>query len=140
MADNKATMKRFYDEVFNQGNLDSLEELCTEDIVDHESAPGMPPGREGVKAFVTMYREAFPDLHATVEDIVSEGDQAVARVSFTGTHKGELMGMPATGKSIDVSTMDMIRFEDGKAAEHWGVTDQMGMMQQLGVIPEQPGG
>ena len=137
---NKALVRRFYDEVFIKGNLDAVDELCTTDFVDHEAPPGMPPGIEGVKAVVSMYRTAFPDLHATVEDVVSEGDRAAARVTFGGTHKGEMMGMPPTGKSFEASTIDILRFEGGKAAEHWGVTDQMGMMQQLGVIPEQPGG
>jgi steroid delta-isomerase-like uncharacterized protein len=138
MADqNKDVMQRFYDEVLSNGELDRLPELCSEDVVDHEAPPGGPAGIEGVKVFVQMFRTGFPDLRATVEDMVSEGDRAAARVRFTGTHEGEFMGVPATGNRIDIETIDIIRVADGKCVEHWGVTDNMGLMQQIGAIPQE---
>ena len=88
-----------------------------------------------------MFRAAFSDLRFDAEDVIVSGDRAWARVHVTGTNDGEFMGMPATGKSIDVPAVDMIRFnDDGTAAEHWGVSDTMTMMQQLGVVPEGPPG
>ena len=137
MADqDKELARRFYDEVLSTGDLDRVAEFCTEDIVDHEAPPGMPEGQEGVKAFIRMFREAFPDLKATVEDILSEGDRVAARVKYTGTHEGEFMGVPPSGKTIEVETIDIVRVVDGRAAEHWGVTDNIGLMQQIGAIPE----
>jgi predicted ester cyclase len=91
--------------------------------------------------FFRMYRGAFPDLRMDVEDIVASGDKAVARVRATGTNKGAFMGMPATGKSMDVQLIDIMLFgADGLVREHWGVLDALAMMQQLGVIPEAPAG
>ena len=135
-ADLKALTRRFYNEVLVEGKLDLLDELAHDDFVDHEEFPGLPPGKEGVRAFVTMFREGFPDLSTTIEDIIVEGNKAVSRVRFSGTHRGEFMGIPPTGKKIDIQAIDIVAFRDGKAAEHWGVTDQMAMMQQLGVIEE----
>jgi len=129
-------MRRFYDEVLSNGDLDRIPELCSADVVDHEAPPGMPDGIEGVTAFVTMIRGGFPDLRATVEDILEDGDKGVARVRFTGTHEGEFMGVPATGKRIDIETIDIVRFADGKCVEHWGVTDNLTLMQQIGAVPE----
>ena len=133
--ENKALIRRFYEEVWNDKNLDAIDELVAADSVDHELPPGLPPGREGAKAFVGMYLGAFPDTRITIEDIVAEGDRVVTRWSATGTHTGELMGIPATGKQINVTGLDINRISGGKSAEHWGQFDQMGLMQQLGVVP-----
>jgi len=130
-------MRSFYDEVLSGGDLDRITDICTEDVVDHEAPPGMPGGIEGVKAFVQMYRGAFPDLRATVEDYLEQGDRAVARVRFTGTHQGELMGVPPSGNQVDLESIDVIRVEGGKCAEHWGATDNLALMQQIGAIPQQ---
>ncbi|MDQ3587130.1 MAG: ester cyclase [Actinomycetota bacterium] len=138
MADqNTDLMRQFYDEVMNKGDLDRISELCTEDVVDHEAPPDMPKGIEGVKAFVQMFREGFPDLQAMMEDSVAEGDRVAARVRFTGTHDGEFMGVPASGNRVDVEAIDIVRIVDGKCAEHWGVTDNLALMQQIGAIPEE---
>jgi steroid delta-isomerase-like uncharacterized protein len=134
--ENKELARRFYDEVFNAGNLDQVEEFCTPDFVDHEEGPpGTPDGIEGVKAFVGMFREGFPDIRASVDDVMAEGDKIAARVTFTGTHEGEFMGVPPSGQRIQIDTIDIVRIEGGKAAEHWGVTDTMALMQQIGAIP-----
>jgi steroid delta-isomerase-like uncharacterized protein len=136
MADHKALMRRFYDEVFSKGDVDLVDELATDDLVDHEEGPpGTPEGREGVKAFVTVFREAFPDLKTEVHEMVEEGDLCVARVTFSGTHKGDFMGVPASGKSFSAETIDIVRFDGDRVAEHWGVTDLMALMQQIGAIP-----
>lgn len=134
-AENKALVRRFYEEVWGNHSLDALDELVTTDAVDHELPPGLPPGREGMKAFLGMFLSAFPDTKMTVEDALAEGDKVATRWSATGTHTGELMGIPATGKQINVTGLDINRISGGKIVEHWGQFDQMGMMQQLGVVP-----
>ena len=138
MADqNKDLARRFYEEVVNTGDLDRVTEFCAEDFINHEPAPpGTPDGIEGVKAFVKMFRDGFPDLRATVEDALEEGDRLAARVKFAGTHEGEFMGVPPSGKRVEIDAIDIVRIVDGKAVEHWGVTDNMGLMQQIGAIPE----
>ncbi len=132
---NLALLKRFYTEVCNQGNIDLIDELIAPDVVDHEEFPGLAPNREGVKQFFRYFRSAFPDLHFQVDDIFAAGDKVVARVSIHGTHKGEFLGVAPTGKKISVQAFDILRFADGKIVEHWGLTDSMTMMQQLGAIP-----
>jgi steroid delta-isomerase-like uncharacterized protein len=134
-ADNKHLAHLFYEEVFNPGEVDRVEEVCRPDFVDHEEGLGLPEGIEGVKAYIRMFHDAFPDVRATVEDVISEGDKVVARVSITGTHQGELMGVPASGSSVQFESIDIVRVQDGKAAEHWGVTDAMALMQQIGAVP-----
>ena len=132
--DHTATVRRAYD-LINAGDIDGFGELLADDFVEHEELPVGAPTREGVKDFFRMEIAAFPDLTMTVEDIVDGGDKVVARVRFTGTHQGELMGMPPTGKSVNVQVIDIMRFaDDGLVHEHWGVFDAMGMMQQLGAI------
>ena len=133
--DHAATLRRFYD-LINAGDVDGFGELLADDFVEHEETPGLAPTKEGVKAFFRMYIAAFPNLRMDPEDVLASGDKVVARIRATGTHEGEFMGMPATGKSIDVQAIDIVRFDDdGLAHEHWGVFDVMGMMQQLGVVP-----
>jgi steroid delta-isomerase-like uncharacterized protein len=138
--DHVATMRRLY-EALNAHDVDEFGNNLAEDFVEHEVTPGLEPTKEGVKTFFRMYFAAFPDLQMEVEDIVVGGDKVVARVRATGTNSGEFMGMPATGKAADVQFIDIIRFgDDGLAREHWGVFDALGMMQQLGLVPEGPGG
>ena len=133
--DHAATLRRAYD-LINAGDIDGFGELLAEDVVEHEEFPGIPPTKEGILQFFRMYRAAFPDLRMEPEDIIASGDKVVARVRATGTNDGEFMGMPATGRSIDVDLIDIVRFgDDGLAREHWGVLDSMTMMQQLGLVP-----
>jgi steroid delta-isomerase-like uncharacterized protein len=137
MADGTGLIKRFWDEVIAGGDLSLIDELTTDDMVDHEEGlPGQPPGREGVKFFVNAMREAFPDIKPkSVEPTLADGDLEAARTIVTGTHKGALMGVAATDKTVEFESVDIIRVEDGKVAEHWGVTDVMSLMQQLGAVP-----
>ena len=133
--DHAATLRRFY-ALVNAGDVDGLGELLAGDFVEHEVAPGLEPTKDGVLEFFRMYTAAFPDLRFEAEDVLASGDKVVARVRVTGTHQGEFMGMPATGKSIDAQAIDIVRFgDDGLAHEHWGVFDTMAMMEQLGAVP-----
>jgi steroid delta-isomerase-like uncharacterized protein len=135
MAEGVQLMRRFYDEVLGGGNLDLVDELTTDDFVDHEEFPGQPAGKEGVKYFVNAMRDAFPDIKAEVGLTLESGDLAAAHVTLRGSHKGEFMGVPATETAVEIETIDIIRVEDGKCAEHWGVTDNMTLMQQIGAVP-----
>jgi steroid delta-isomerase-like uncharacterized protein len=132
--DNKATARRWYEEVFNAGNLDLIHELFAPNFVDHDPVNPLP-GLEGVRQVVGMYRGAFPDLHITVEDWVADGDKVVTRFRAQGTHKGPLLGIPPTEKQVTVTGIDMLGFEHGKISEHWGNRDDLGMLQQLGAVP-----
>jgi steroid delta-isomerase-like uncharacterized protein len=130
--DHTATVRRLYD-LINAQDIDAFGELLADDFVEHEELPGGDPTREGVKAFFRMQIAAFPDLAMTPQDVIDGGDKVVARVRFTGTHQGEFMGMPATGRSVDVQVIDIMRCaDDGLVHEHWGVFDAMAMMRQLG--------
>ncbi len=136
--DHASTMRRLY-ELINAGDIDGFGDLLAEDFVEHEQTPGLEPNKEGVKQFFRAYREAFPDLRMEAQDVLVSDERVVARVRATGTHQGEFMGMPATGKKVDVQLIDIIRFgDDGLAREHWGVVDALAMMQQLGAIPGPP--
>jgi len=139
---NKALVRQLVERVFNQGDADAVDELVAPDFIEHEELPpGMPAGREGVKQMPAMMHSAFPDFKATIDDILAEDDKVVIRMTWRGTHKGEFMGIPPTGKSISLEVIDIIRIADGKFAEHWGLMDNMSMMQQLGAIPAPgPGG
>ena len=132
---NKASARRFVEEAFNKGNLGIIDEMVTADYVDHSLPPQLPGCRDGLRQFAAMYRAAFPDIHYHVEDEVAEGEMVVQRAMVHGTMKGDFLGMPATGKQASWSEIHIGRFVDGKLAEHWGNTDQVGMLQQLGLMP-----
>ena len=134
----KASVERLY-EAINGGSVDLFDEHLAEDMVEHEELPGGIPDREGVKQFFEMVMGAFDGFEMDVEAILADGDMASARLTMRGKHTGEFMGIPATGKTIAVPVADFFRIDgDGKVAEHWGVMDNMAMMQQLGVVPEEP--
>ena len=133
---NKALVRRMIEEIFNRGNMSLADEMLAPDFVDREQLPpGIPNDREGVKVLTTMLRGAFPDFKATIDDILAEGDKVVIRMTWSGTQKGEFMGIPATGKRVSFGVIDIMRIAGGKLVEHWGQMDSMGMMQQLGAIP-----
>ncbi len=134
---NKALVRQMVEEIFNQGSIDRADDFLAPDFAEREEVPpGLADGREGVKQLTMMWRRAFPDLKATVEDIVAEGDKVVIRQTWTGTHTGsDFMGVPPTGKRVSVGVIDIIRIAGGKLVEHWGLMDSMAMMQQLGAIP-----
>jgi steroid delta-isomerase-like uncharacterized protein len=133
---NTAAVKRFYDEVMGKGNLKVIDELVADNFVDHYAPdPKIPANKAGLNQTMAMFRTAFPDLQITVDDIIAKGDKVWAYTTMRGTNKGEFMGMPATGKKIEVKGVDIVRFVNGKAVEHWGLNDDYTMMVQLGVIP-----
>ena len=130
------TMRRVY-ELLSAGDIDGFGDLLADGFVEHEVLPGLEPTKEGVKQLFRMSRASFPDLRMEVEELLPSGDKVVARIRATGTHTGEpFMGMPASGKSVDMKLIDITRFdEDGLAREHWGVADELSLMQQVGAIP-----
>ena len=134
---NKTLSRRFFDEVFGKGKLNVLDEIIAKDHVNNGpgNLPGLPTGPEGTKQLVTVYRNAFPDLRFTIDEQITEGDKVVTRWTADGTHQGELAGIPPTNKTSTVTGIVVDRIADGKIAESWGIFDQFGMMQQLGVIP-----
>ena len=136
MADLAALAHRFNDEVFTQGKLDVVDELAADDFVEHQAMPEMGTGKEAVKAFTAMFRAAFPDLKVETLATAVDGDEVWIHSEMTGTHKGEFQGIPPTGKKVKVQMFDRVKTRDGKAIEHWGVSDDLGMMTQLGVVPE----
>lgn len=132
------TIRRLYD-LINAGDIDGVGDHIADDFTEREALPGIPPTKTGVTQYFRMLIAAFPDLRMAAEDVIASGDKAVARVRVTGTHKGPFLGISATGKRVDVQLIDIIRFgDDGLAREHWGVVDQLTMMQQLGALPAGP--
>jgi steroid delta-isomerase-like uncharacterized protein len=131
----KTAAQNFIEKGLNQKDLSALEAYFGPDLIDHALPPGLPPGLEGRKMFASALVAAFPDLHVQVEDLVAEGGKVVTRYSVHGTHNGELMGIPPTGRQVSIGGIAIDRFENGRSIEHWEFYDQMGMMQQLGVIP-----
>lgn len=136
MAGGTGLIKRFYTEVMEAGNLARIDELLNEGFVDHEALPGQPPGRDGARFFANTMRTAFPDIKVkTAEPALAEGNLEALHVVLTGTHQGDMMGVAATGRSVEFDGVDIIRVEDGKIAEHWGARDTLTLLQQIGAIP-----
>ena len=131
----KSAAQNLIEKGFNQKDSAAFEAYFSPDLKDHALPPGIPEGFEGRKLFYSAFLAAFPDLHVHIEDILAEGGKLVTRWSAHGTHRGELMGIPATGKRVSVSGITIDRFENGQSVEHWEIFDQAGLMQQLGVIP-----
>jgi predicted ester cyclase len=124
---------------WDAGDLDALEGMSAPGVVDHSAMPGAPPGIEGMKTLNTMLKVAFPDRSTEVHTVIAEGDMVAAQHTIRGTNTGEFMGMPATGKPVEVGSLHIVRYTDGKLSEHWGLPDQGGMLMQLGVMPMPPG-
>jgi steroid delta-isomerase-like uncharacterized protein len=134
---NKNVLRRIYDEVFNKGDFPKISELVAPNFIEHEHVPGTKAaGGDTLREFTSMMRSAFPDARFTADDMIAEGDKVAARFTMQGTHKGEFMGMSPTGKKVTMTGIDFVRIVDNKIVEHWGSTDMMGLMQQLGMMPE----
>lgn len=134
--DHAATARRMY-ELISAGEIDGFADHLGDDFIEHEEIPGLAPTRDGVVSFFRMQMSAFPDLRMDPEDIIADGDKVVARVRLTGTQEGTFQDLPPTGKRVDVQLVDIFRFgADGRVSEHWGVMDQLALMQQLGLVPE----
>jgi steroid delta-isomerase-like uncharacterized protein len=133
--ENKALVRRFYEEI-DKGNLAAMDDLVAEDYVNHHPPPfpGLAPGREGLKQAFEIFWNATPGRHV-IEDQVAEGDRVVTRLTAYGTHENDLPGIPRTGNKMAMTAVAIHRIADGKLAEHWSNTDELGLLQQLGVIP-----
>ena len=125
---NKAVVTRFYKDVLEGGDLSAVDQIADSKVVDHQPAPGQGSGIEGVKQFVSSVRKGLSNLHTEIEHMVAEGDLVAVHATIRGRHTGELFGMPASGRDIAVRISDMVRFQNGKVIERWGVEDMSGLM------------
>ena len=132
---NKMQARRLFEEVWNSKNLEVLDEMVAPNFVFHNSVQTLY-GPEGFKQFANTYHTAFPEAHFTIEDVIAGGDTVALRWTARGTHNGELMGIPPTGKQVTVSGITITLISDGKTVESWGEFDALGMLQQIGVIPK----
>jgi len=133
--ENKQIARRAFDELWNQGKLEMIDEIYESNQVSYGLGVDLPAGQAGIRQFIAMYRVAYPDTHFTVEDQIAEGDKVATRWTAMGTHQGELMGIPATGKRVTVAGMTINRIVNDKIVESWNNFDALGQLQQLGVIP-----
>ena len=133
--DNSAIVRRFVDEVINQGKMGSAEEFVWEDVVEQVPLPGQGPGLEGLKDVLRGMRSAFPDIDFSIKEQVCEGDKVVSRFEWTGTHKAEFMGVPATGRQVRVWGVVIYRLEAGRIKDTRILMDALGLMMQLGALP-----
>ncbi len=134
--ENKAIARRLIDEVWTKGRLEVIDELIADDFVTTVvGSPEQIRGPQGFREFVVMYRTAFPDLRLSVDEQIAEGETVVTRWTATGTHEGELMGMPATGKQATTAGINIDRVAGGKLVGGWGIFDQLGLLQQIGAVP-----
>jgi predicted ester cyclase len=134
--ESKRIVRRFIDEYQTGASDASFAELLHPDVVDHSRPPGIAPGAEGVRQQFDGFRAGLPDFRATILHQVAEGDLVITHPVFNGTHTGELMGIPPTGREVEILVMDVVRVADGRIVEHWGLVDRLGLLQQLGAIPE----
>lgn len=135
---NKEVIQAFMEDVLNRGRLERADDLVKENFVELDPLPGQAQGREGLKAVVLVLRTAFPDMHWVPKEMVAEGQKVVTRFVWTGTHRGTFLGIPPTGKSVEVKGVVIDLLEDGRMSESRILMDTMGLMQQLGVIPAPP--
>jgi steroid delta-isomerase-like uncharacterized protein len=139
--ENKAIFRRYVEELGNEGNFDLADEIFDHYLAHQSDGTTLERGPEDVKRFMGEFRSAFPDFHSTIEDMVAEGDKVVTRWRARGTHQGEFRGIAPTGKEIEMTGIGIFRFStEGKVVESWDAMDQLGMMQQLGVVEQQPSG
>ena len=132
-AQNKERQRLFVEVLQDRGEIDRVDEFVRPDFVNRTGRPGSPPGPEGVRAGLAAFRVGFPDHDAEVVHLVSEGDLVATYKTFTGTHTGDFLGIPPTGKRATIRVMDMVRYRGGRIAEHWSVVDIAGVRAQLGV-------
>ena len=132
---NKEVIRVYVETIFNQKQVDRAEELVAPDFLDHAALPGQAPGLQGAKQKWAMYLAGIPDLRVTIEELVAEADKVAVRRSYDGTHQGELLGVPPTGKQVRIGGISIFRLAGGKIAEHWEMLDRLTLMQQLGVVP-----
>lgn len=134
--DIKTLTRRFMEDVFEKKDFQAIDKYLAKDFVDHTPPPGTSPDLAGAKEGIRQLYAAFPDSTFPIESMIAEGDTVVIRSTWRGTHRGEMGGIPPTGKRVNVPAVDIVRFENGKQVEHWGFIDQQAMMTQLGLGPE----
>ncbi len=135
LEDNKAAVRHFWEQHLSTGNATLCEGDFAPTAVNHDpNSPPVPPGPEGISQLITLYRTAFPDLTATVDDMVAEGDEVAYRLTFRGTHRGEMMGIPPTGKQVTYTGIGIDKVVDGTIVEMWLNFDALGLLQQLGAV------
>src|SRR6267378_1589629 len=133
LQEKKQIVRRLVSEAQERGNLDVVDELLADDFVDHTPLPGLPATREGVRMLFGALRAAFPDLRVAIEEQIAEDQSVATRKTFTGTHRGEILGVPASGNKVRFEVIDILTFrDDGKIVEHRVVLDKLGLLQQLG--------
>jgi len=129
-------IRRYFEELFNQGKLELIPELLHPDYVNHSPGwPDLPRGPDGVRLVVQALRRGLPDLHYRIDDLIAGADGVATRTTLTGTHRGELFGLPATGQPISVSQMTFERFRAGRIVAHHRITDELSLLRQLGALP-----
>ena len=136
----KDLVRRFVDEYQTGADERAFDELVHPDILDHSRPPGVAPGAEGVRQQFNGFRAAFPDFRATILDQVADGDRVVTRKVFHGTHLGAFQGIEPTGREVEINLIDIVRLTDGQIVEHWNCVDRLGLLAQLGALPEVPAG
>ena len=134
--ENKAIVRRWVDEAYNPGNVGLMDELFAADFVNHDPANPMVRDLEGLKQDVRTQQEAFPDRHTSIDELLADGDKVIKRFTFRGTQSGEWNGIPATGKQVTLQGIDILRIENGQITEIWWGYDALGVLQQLGVLPQ----
>jgi predicted SnoaL-like aldol condensation-catalyzing enzyme len=128
-------VRRLFEEGFSKGNLSVVDETVSRDLLEHQRFdPPLPRGPEGTKALISGLRSMFPDIKLVIEDTAVEGDKVWVRARARGTNNGSIMGKPPTGKTMEIDVFDVCRIKDGKIIEHWGVPDQLGMLEQVGIL------
>jgi steroid delta-isomerase-like uncharacterized protein len=132
---NKTLVRRLMEDDISQGDEAAAEAIIHPEFFDHTNPPGMQHGLEGHKAIVRLFRSIFPDLEWRIDDLIAAGDKVVARTTMRGTQRGEFFGIPATGRSVEMQGVHVLRIQDGQIIEHWGNNDDLGLMRQLGAIP-----
>lgn len=133
--ENKAVVRRYAEQVWNGGDLTAVEEFIAPDYVRHD--PGLPMevrGPDGVRAVIVAYRTALPDLHLTLDDTLADGDKVVLRLDVRGTHQGDLMGIPPSGRAVEITAIEIFRLDGGKIVEQWVAVDNLGLMRQIGAL------
>jgi steroid delta-isomerase-like uncharacterized protein len=130
-VDNKAVLRRFYQEFWSEGRQEVIDELLSDDYVDHQPLPGFPPGKSGFAALLKMWRTGFPDMREEVQDLIAEGDKVVGRFTMSGTHTGEFLGLAPTGRQVSMTGIDVVRIQDGQIIEFWYAEQLHDLMQQL---------
>ena len=131
---NKDVLRGAIENVWNKGDLSAIAQYYAADVVIHGALPGLPPGLEGVRQVISAYRAAFPDVQLTIEELIAEGDTVADRWMWTGTHKGEFMGIAPTGKKVKLGGVSIVRIADGKIVEIRSASDNLELMKQLGAI------